>query len=621
MMEISEKEREKGRAGLEPATGERELSGVALSAGAAAAVAALLAACGGGGSGSASNESASSAPSVSDGSAGALGAAVAGFSYTTAQSDEEAARFLLQAQFNASTADIAAVRGQGFLPWLSKQLDISGGQTGVQWLDSRGYNRRDGNNYYDHSYPADFMVWQQLMKSPDGVRKRVALALSEFFVVSLASLDFEFRSHGAAQYWDLLNQGAQGNFRKLLEDITLNPAMGAFLNMRGSQKEDSQGRQPDENFAREVMQLFSIGLYQLNLDGTEKRAADGSKLPSYTLADVTNLAQVFTGWDFDTSQDSRVNIDGRDIGNTTPATRRMVLNASHHSTLAATFLGTTIAANTDGTAALRTALDTLFNHPNVGPFFGRQMIQRLVTSNPGPAYVARVAAVFDNNGAGVRGDMKSVFAAILLDDEARGPAGLANTTFGKLREPMVRFVQWGRTFGLNSAANSWKLDSQGQAVDQLGQSPLRPNSVFSFFRPGYVPPSTALAAAQKVAPEFQIVNETSVGGYLNYMQERIRYGFYIDSPYVAEHNYNGYVPDITANYAGELPLAANAAALVNRLNLLMCAGQLPVATTTLMVNALNATAVSAGSNNDAKLDRICAAVLMVLGSSSYLIQK
>ncbi len=620
MMEISEDKR-----AMPPARGVDELEhSPARLAAAAAAAAALLAACGGGGGGGSGESSggvASSAPSVSDGSASALGASVAGYAYVTPQSDEEAARFLLQAQFNASTADIAAVRGQGFRPWLSKQLDVSGGQTGVQWLDSRGYNNRDGNHYYDHSYPADFMVWQQLMKAPDGVRKRVALALSEFFVVSLASLDFEFRSHGAAQYWDLLNKGAQGNYRTLLEDMTLNPAMGAFLNTRGNQKEDNQGRQPDENYSREVMQLFTIGLYQLNLDGTEKRAADGSKLPSYTLADVTNLARVFTGWDFDTSQNSRVNIDGRDIGNTTPATRPMVLNASRHSTLAATFLGTTIAANTDGAAALRTALDTLFNHPNVGPFFGKQMIQRLVTSNPSPAYVARVAAVFNNNGAGVRGDMKSVFAAILLDDEARGPAGLANTTFGKLREPMVRFVQWGRTFGLNSAANSWKLDSQGQAVDQLGQSPLRPASVFSFFRPGYVPPSTALATAQKVAPEFQIVNESSVGGYLNYMQERIRYGFYIDSPDVAQHTYNSYVPDISASYAGELPLAADAAALVNRLNLLMCAGQLPPATVTLMVTALNATPVTAGSSNDTKLNRICAAVLMVLGSSSYLIQK
>ena len=514
------------------------------------------------------------------------------------------------------------MRTQGYAPWVSAQLNAPAAQTGVQWLDGRGYGTPDAaNSYFDQSYPADFMIWQQLMQSPDGVRKRMALALSEFFVVSLNSVELEWRSHSMAQYWDLLVQGTRGNFRQLLEEITLSPAMGVFLNTRGNQKENAQGRQPDENYAREVMQLFTIGLYQLNLDGTERRAADGSKLPSYTLSDVTNLARVLTGWDLDVSQSSITVVNGRNIPNTSVATRRMVLNANRHSTLASTFLGVTVAANTEGTAALKTALDTLFNHPNVGPFFGKQMIQRLVTSNPSAAYVARVATVFNNNGDGVRGDMKSVFAAILLDDEARSPAGLSATTFGKLREPMVRFVQWGRTFGLNSAAGSWKLDQQGSAGDQLGQSPLRPGSVFSFFRPGYVPPSTALAAAQQVAPEFQIVNESTVGGYLNYMQDRIRNGFNVDSPGVPEHTYNSYTRDITASYTAELALVLDTTALVNRLNLLMCAGQLSAATRTLMINALNATPLTAASSASARLDRVCGAVLMVLASTEYLVQK
>ena len=586
-------------------------------AAASAMVAALLAACGGGGSGTGAT-TVSSSGSSTDG----LGSAVAGYSYAKPSSDAEAARFLLQAQFNASDADVAALRTQGYAPWVSAQLNAPAAQTGVQWLDGRGYGTPDAaNSYFDQSYPADFMIWQQLMQSPDGVRKRMALALSEFFVVSLNSVELEWRSHSMAQYWDLLVQGTRGNFRQLLEEITLSPAMGVFLNTRGNQKENAQGRQPDENYAREVMQLFTIGLYQLNLDGTERRAADGSKLPSYTLSDVTNLARVLTGWDLDVSQSSITVVNGRNIPNTSVATRRMVLNANRHSTLASTFLGVTVAANTEGTAALKTALDTLFNHPNVGPFFGKQMIQRLVTSNPSAAYVARVATVFNNNGDGVRGDMKSVFAAILLDDEARSPAGLSATTFGKLREPMVRFVQWGRTFGLNSAAGSWKLDQQGSAGDQLGQSPLRPGSVFNFFRPGYVPPSTALAAAQQVAPEFQIVNESTVGGYLNYMQDRIRNGFNVDSPGVPEHTYNSYTRDITASYTAELALVLDTTALVNRLDLLMCAGQLSAATRTLMINALNATPLTAASPASAKLDRVCGAVLMVLASTEYLVQK
>ena len=186
---------------------------------------------------------------------------------------------------------------------------------------------------------------------------------------------------------------------------------------------------------------------------------------------------------------------------------------------------------------------------------------------------------------------------------------------------MVRFVQWGRTFGLNSASGSWKLDQQGNAADQLGQSPLRPGSVFNFFRPGYVPPSTALATSQQVAPEFQIVNESTVGGYLNYMQDRIRNGFNVDSSGVPEHTYNSYTRDITASYTAELALVLDTTALVNRLNLLMCAGQLSAATRTLMINALNATTVTASSSANARLDRVCGAVLMVLASPEYLVQK
>ena len=593
-------------------------------AAASAMAAALLVACGGGGD-------AATAVGASSASAG-LGSAVAGYTYTAPQNDNEAARFALQAKFNVTDAEIAELRQQGYAAWISAQLNAPEAQTGVAWLDGRGYGAVSAaTEFFDQSYPGDFMIWQQLMQSPDGARKRLALALAEFFVVSLNSIDAEFRSHGIAQYWDLLVRGTRGNFRQLLEDITLNPAMGVFLNTKGNQKEDSRGRQPDENYAREVMQLFTIGLYQLNADGTEKRAADGSKLASYTLADVSNLSRVFTGWDFDSSQSVNTVLQysgyTRNIGNTSRMTRRMVLTASRHSTLAATFLGTTIAANTPGDQALKTALDTLFNHPNVGPFFGKQMIQRLVTSNPSPAYVGRVAAIFNNNGDGVRGDMKSVFAAVLLDDEARSPVGLSAPTFGKLREPMVRLVQWGRTFGLTSKAGSWKLDEQGNPSDQLGQSPLRPGSVFNFFRPGYVPPSTALAASQQVAPEFQIVNESTVGGYLNYMQDRIRYGFNIDSPTVAEHTYNTYSRDITASYAAELLVVADVPALVNRLNLLMCAGQLSASTRMLVTSALSATALptptasNAQAELDARLNRICAGVLMVMASAEYLVQK
>lgn len=589
-----------------------------VSLAAALALSALTTACGGGGGGTATLSTAS-------GSTGLIDPGV-GRTYTQAGSDEDAARLLLQAQFNASDADIAAVRAKGYATWLGEQFAASPGQTGFDWLNARGYAAINNTSaFYDNSYPGDYMVWNQLMTAPDAVRKRIALALSEFFVVSLSGLDFSWRSHAIAAWWDVLASNAFGNYRKLLEDVTLNPAMGYYLNTKGNLKENTRtGRAPDENYGREVMQLFSIGLYLLNLDGTEKRDASGNKIETYTQSDITNIARVFTGWDFDQTQNVNTlePVSNRNIPNTVFTRIPMRLTEANHSQLAASFLGATVPANTDGASALKIALDTLFNHPNVGPFFGRQMIQRLVTSNPSPAYVARVAGAFNNNGAGVRGDLKAVFAAVLLDDEARGPTGLTQATFGKLREPMLRLVQWGRTFGITSARGSWKMGDQSNPATQLGQSPLRSPSVFNFFRPGYVPPSTALSATQTPAPEFQLVNESSVGGYLNYLQGVIRNGIFVnapDLPQSASNASNGF--DITAAYTTELALVLDPAALVRRLNLLLCAGQLSAATQTLIVGALNATVLTAGSSDSAKLNRIASAVLLVMASSEYLIQK
>ena len=541
-------------------------------------------------------------------------------------SANEAARFLLQAQFSASDAEIAAVRSQGYQAWLNDQFTAPSSTTGFAWLDSRGYGVVDNvARYYDNSYPGDYMIWNQLMTSNDAVRKRLALALSEYFVVSLSGLDFSWRSHGIAAWWDTLVANAFGNFRTLLEAVTLNPAMGYYLNTKGNLKEDTaRGRVPDENYGREVMQLFTLGLTKLKIDGTDDLDANGNRQDSYTQSDITNIARVFTGWNIDQSQNvpTLEPIQNRTIPSTHYTRLPMVATASNHSTLASNFLGADVPLNTTAVASLKIAMDTLFNHPNVGPFFGKQMIQRLITSNPSPAYVARVASVFNNNGSGVRGDLKAVFSAVLLDTEARGAASLSQNGFGKLREPIVRFVQWGRTFGIASARGSWKLGDLSNAGTQLGQSPLRSPSVFNFFRPGYVPPSTALSASKTPAPEFQIVNESSVGGYLNYMQGVIRDGVRVnapDQPNSGSNATNGF--DITAAYTSELALVTDAAALVARLNLLLTAGQLSSGTQTLIVNALNATAVTAASTDSVKRDRVAAAVLLVMASSEYLIQK
>ena len=521
--------------------------------------------------------------------------------YTQAKTDDEAARFLLQSQFSASEAEIAAVRAKGYLPWLGEQVDRPPTQTGWDWIASKPYN----TDYTDD------MIWNQLMTAPDGMRKRMALAFTEVFVVSANDISSNWTDHMMAQYWDMLVAGVTGNFRKLLEDVTLNPAMGYYLNTRGNQKENAQGRQPDENYAREVMQLMTIGLYQLNADGTVKTGADGTPLDSYTQDDVTNLARVFTGYDLDIAASERNAFTPPGASYTVESnawTRRpMALTASRHSMLEARFLGATVPANTEGKAALKIALDALFSHPNVGPFISKQLIQRLVTSNPSAAYVKRVADVFADNGAGVRGDMKSVFAAVLLDNEARSPAGLTDPNFGRLREPMLRLVQWGRTCGIGSVQDTWKIGNLSRPNDQLGQSPLRSPSVFNFFRPGYVPPSTAIASAKLVAPEFQMVNETSVGGYLNFMQNVVPNGFNSK--------------DVIPNYAAEKALVLDSAGLVRRLNLLFTGNQLSGATQALIVNALATPAVTATSSDSVKNNRVYAAVLLVMAAPEYLIQK
>ncbi len=558
------------------------------------------------------------------GSSGPLGASRA---YPMPASNADASRFLLQAQLSASDAEIVSVRVLGYAGWLGQQLSAPLGPTGWDWLNGRGYAAIDNaTRFYDATYPADYMLWNQLMTGPDGVRKRVALALSEIFVVSTNGMNVTWPSQVIASWWDMLCRNALGNFRQLLEDVTLHPAMGVYLNIRGSQKENTAtGRQPDENYAREVMQLMTIGLVQLNPDGTPKTGTGGATQDTYGQSDVTNLARVFSGYDFDLSQNVNTvePVQGRTIGNTTFARLPMVLKPSLHSTMDVSFLGTSIPGATEGNTARRMALDTLFNHANTAPFFAKQMIQRLVTSNPSPAYVGRVAAVFASNGQGTRGDIAAVVAAVLLDDEARGPGGLApGGSFGRLREPMLRMVQWGRSFGLASARGSWKIADQSNPATQLGQSPLRSPSVFNFFRPGYVPPSSALDGTGMVAPEFQLVNESSVSGYLNFMQNTLLNGFYVNGPDVPgaqSTSANGY--DITASYQREKEISPDAAALVARINLLMAGGQLSDATVALIVGALNATPVNAASTAAAKLNRVCAAILMVMASAEYLVQK
>jgi len=524
-----------------------------------------------------------------------------------ATTDAEAARFLHQAQFSAPDADITSLKTDGYLAWLNARYGAAPGPTGVSWLDSRNHNSITAEQRYFWPQFGDWMIWNQLLDGPDEMRKRIALALSEFFVVSLSPIDGFYPPYVIGAYWDVLTANAFGNFRTLLEKITLNAAMGFFLNTKGNLKEDANGRQPDENYAREVMQLFTIGLYELNSDGSHKLDTNNQPIETYGQSDITNLARVFTGYDWDYTGVTWNNVPWHDYDVPTPefATNPMRFRAQDHSTLEVNFLGTNIPANTPGSDALRIALDRLFNHANAGPFFARQMIQRLVTSNPSPAYVGRVAAKFADNGAGVRGDLRAVWTAILMDDEARTVPAATDTMSGKLREPVVRFVQWARTVGNTSQNGAWEIYDLSPSDQALGQSPLRSPSVFNFFRPGYVPPNTAIADAGKQAPEFQLLNETTTAGYINFMQWMTRWG------------YNDVKP--TYNYLRTI--AHDVPAVVSWLNLKLAAGQLSTDTLTVLQAVGTAFNITAGSPNDDKLNMLATLAFLVMISPDYLVQK
>jgi uncharacterized protein (DUF1800 family) len=576
---------------IEPATDRTE---DVRGAGVAVVAALALSACGGGG-GSAPSPSPVPPPPPPP--------------VSKAGTDTEAARFLLQAQFSAPDADIATLKTSGYLAWLNAQYGSQLGQTGVAWLNARGHNSITSEQRYFWPQFGDFMIWNQLLAGPDQMRKRVALALSEFFVVSLSPIDGFYPPYVIAAYWDALTANAFGNFRTLLERITLNAGMGFFLNTKGNLKEDANGRQPDENYAREVMQLFTIGLYELNPDGTPRLDANDRPIETYGQSDITNLARVFTGYDWDYLANGGTFTDvawhDYDVPSTHFATNPMWFNPNNHSNLEVNFLGTNIPANTPGRDALRIALDRLFNHPNTGPFFARQMIQRLVTSNPSPAYVGRVAAAFANNGSGTRGDLRAVWTAILMDDEALAAPSAANPLAGKLREPVVRFVQWWRTVGVSSTTGAYEIYDLSQSDTALGQSALRSPSVFNFFRPGYVPPGTEIATAGKQAPEFQLLNETTTAGYINFLQ------------WVTRGGYN----DVKPTYAALLPIAHDVPQVIAWLNLRLTSNQMSTDSLAVIQNMLTLFGITSTSSDDNKLNMLATACFLFLISPEYLVQK
>jgi uncharacterized protein (DUF1800 family) len=440
--------------------------------------------------------------------------------------------------------------------------------------------------------------WTRAVAGPDQLRQRVAFALSEILVVSLIGSEVGNRPYALPTYYDVLVRDAFGNYRQLLEDITLNPAMGAYLDMLQNDKANASGtRLPNENYARELMQLFSIGLYNLNLDGSLTLSSTGFPIATYNQDAILGTAAVLTGW---TLAQPGVATPVFRPGIATQSWRDPMINiAARHEPAAKTILnGVVIPANQSAAQDLTMTLDTIFHHPNVGPFICRQLIQRLVTSNPSPGYVYRVASVFNDNGQGVRGDLQAVVRAILMDYDARVGFPTAQGA-GHQREPVVRVTNLLRAFNATSPSGKYSVRN---AYANLAQEAMHSPTVFNFFGPDYSAPG-AIAAAGLKSPEFEITTDTTVVSSANYLRTAINTGL-------------GPSGDrITLSLAAEQTRAADPAGLVDHLNSLLMAGGMSSNMRTILINAVT----QIPSNNP--LERVRTAIYLVVNSPEFVVDK
>jgi uncharacterized protein (DUF1800 family) len=416
-------------------------------------------------------------------------------------SDNAAARFLQQASFGPTEESIKAVRKMGYPAWIDSQFQRpTTGYPGYRYVNndsSLGCPSGSSANCYRDNYSPFLMEVQffnNAVNAHDQLRQRVGFALSEIMVASGLAIN---QVYAQANYQNMLLNDSFGNFRQLMEDITLSPAMGAYLNMVRNQKENSSGVTPNENYARELLQLFTIGLNQLNPDGTTVFDANGVPVPTYDQDAIEDLARVFTGWAYPPMPSAT----SSSFNNPPYFTGVMPLFSSYHDTGSKTLLnGYVIPAGQDGATDLKDALDNIFNHPNVGPFICKKLIQHLVTSNPSPQYVARVVAAFNDNGDGVRGDMKAVIRAILLDKEARGPSKFGSP-FGHMREPALLLPMIVRGIGGGTYSDGVYLRNQASAMSQpVFEEP----TVFSFYQSDFPLPNSML-----VGPEYQLYTQNN----------------------------------------------------------------------------------------------------------------
>jgi len=552
----------------------------------------MLSACGGGGS----SGTTSAAP-------GAPSAPVTTTPQTLRASD--AARLLDQATFGVTASDLAHVQSIDIDAYLNEQIAANASQ----YTDySYTPHTAPANCVNDPATPTDassicartqytpFQVQRDFfthaLNDSDQLRQRVAYALSQIFVVSSVEI---YEAYGLAAYQNVLLNDAFGNYRTLLQDVTLSPVMGHYLDMVDNDRPNpNNGTTPNENYAREVLQLFSIGLYELNSDGTQQLDSTGASIPTYTQAAIEGFSAVFTGWTYPplpgatSGWNNPINFNGT-----------MVSFANHHDDTDPKPLlnGYTVPANQTPEQDLTNALDNIFNHPNVGPFIGKQLIQHLVTSNPSAAYVARVAAVFANDGTGVRGNLAAVVQAILTDTEARGDQPTAND-FGRLREPALFITSTLRSLGGQSDGVFLR-----SASSNMGQPIFSPETVFNFYPPTYSIPGT-----QTLAPEFGIDNAATALARANFLNTVIMQNGAAADPTV---------PGSTGTSINLMPFAATTdpVALIAQLNQTLMHGNLAADASNVVLGAVK-TVTSTDPTAPARV-----AGYLILSSGQYQVER
>ncbi|MCE9519820.1 MAG: DUF1800 domain-containing protein, partial [Verrucomicrobia bacterium] len=530
-----------------------------------------------------------------------------------------AVRFLNQGAFgpNGDFKNVQEVMTLGFDAWLTDQFARPVGlqQPYVDYIaaadSSKVCSKTKTISWWNRAMEVPSLAPGSAEQLGDPLRQRVGFALSEIMVVSDTPDELHNQPAGMANYYDVLLKGAFGNFRDLLYNISVHPCMGIYLNALQNQKGDpSKGTFADENFAREIMQLFSVGIWELNLDGTRKLDSKGQPIPTYDNTTIANMARVMTGFSW----------GGPDAKSFLYARRNFIAPMrmwdKYHDLGAKTLLnGVKLPARTAskpdtgaaGMADFNAAIDCLFNHPSTAPFICRQLIQKLVTSNPSPAYVARVASKFVNNGKGVRGDLKCVIRAILLDTEARNPQQLYSSSFGKMKEPYLRTVNFARAFNARSVNGVYALTNLGEIHFQ---QPQNAPSVFNFFKPGYAPEGL-ISNAGLVAPEFQILNSVTSLSVPNYYYNIVQKGYF--------NRWGSSNPEelVIGLFENELALAADVPALLSRLDLLLTGGTLPNEQHQVIREAVEK--ISLPNFTNWQIERIRLAVYLITASPEYAI--